>query len=175
MTTPDAPSRWEGVAGTWHVAGVSNPRAASDPFKFIGFASGEGMALCSESYWFWNDYRVAVSSRLLGATSDMGLLFGHREGGSVCGLSVGRGRALKERANRLRLWRREGGCRVTLLAERPAYARVGQWYRLSVETQGAQITARIDENVVLTAETAPPRRAMRPLCGGIRTGAEFDD
>lgn len=174
MTTPDAPSRWESVAGTWHVAGVSNPRAASDPFKFIGFASGEGMALSSESYWFWNDYRVAVSSRLLGATSGMGLLFGHREGGSVYGLSWGGPGAAKGKANRLRLWRREGG-RVSVLAERPAYARVGQWYRLSVETQGAQITARIDENVVLTARDS---RLLGGQCGLYvegSAGAEFDD
>ncbi|HHX41459.1 MAG TPA: fibronectin type III domain-containing protein, partial [Armatimonadetes bacterium] len=174
MTTPDAPSRWDGVAGTWHVAGVSNPRAASDPFKFIGFASREGMALSSESYWFWNDYRVAVSSRLLGATSGMGLVFGHREKGSVYGFSWGGPGAAKGRANRLRLWRREGG-RVTLLAERPAYARVGQWYRLSVETRGAHITAHVDENVVLTARDP---RLLGGQCGLYvegSAGAEFDD
>lgn len=180
MVQPGTESHWQTVSGSWSVAGVSTPGGAADPFKFVSFTTQAGsphpggIAVNRDSYWFWNDYQSDVAVRLLGERSTVGLIFNYRGPRDYFCLSWGGAGTGPDQANRLRLWRRAGDKSIQL-AERIAYARSGQWYRLSVHTLGVRIAAYIDDAQALVA--ADPHM-VGGQCGVYQNGeagAEFDD
>ncbi|MBI3921142.1 MAG: fibronectin type III domain-containing protein [Armatimonadetes bacterium] len=175
MTTPEEPSRWKALKGTWHIAGVSLPKHASDPFKLIGFAdSAAGIVLNTDSRWFWSDYQAATSGKLEGRDSGMGVMFGYHNPTNYYIFSWGGPNSREGDANRLRLCRHEGD-RTVVLAEREAFARNGQWYRLSVSSRGGRMSAFVDENEVLTASDPGIIGGQAGLYAAGHQGAEFDD
>lgn len=174
MTAPGDPSRWQSVAGTWHIAGVSRPRHASDPFKFVGFANSAGVAINTDSRWFWNDYQVSASAALSSPKSGMGIVFGYQGPERYYIFSWGGSESNSDNSNQARLWRCDGSRKV-LLASAPACARKRQWYRLSVATHGTTIRAFVDEHPVIEAKDD---RLVGGKCGlyvSGTEGAEFDD
>lgn len=174
MTTPEAPSHWSGMKGTWHVTGAGRPEDAADPFKYTGFAPGEALSLNGDSRWFWNDYQTDVSARVLNGKAGMGIVFAYRGPRDFYCFSWDSRSSPAGGAGKMRLWRRIGK-RTLLLAERVATARTGQWYRLSVSTFGTRIVAYLDENSVLQANSSQLTGGQIGLYAAGDPGAEFDD
>jgi hypothetical protein len=172
MTTPDAPSHWRAISGTWHVAGADRPQDAADPFKFVGFATGEAVAVNADTRWFWNDYQTAVSARIVDDASALGIVFAYRSPQEFYGVSWGG--AKSQGGGEIKLWHRTGG-KTVVLARRAVAARVGQWYRLAVSTYGKKIAVYVDENLALTASDAKLTGGQCGLFAAGEASAEFDD
>ena len=154
-------SSWDKVSGDWRLFSVleevrevedellqeriaiseRKPDAArsSNPFSLSGQAAkGQGMVL--RGHDFWDNYRYAASVNSSG--SHFGLVFYYRGAKDYFALEWA-ALSLQERANPIRLVRVTPKGREVLGA---AYARskIGQWYRLEVETCGRRILCYLD-------------------------------
>ena len=171
MVLPNAPSHWQSVAGTWHVAGVERPNDAADPFKFLGFASEDGVAINKDSRWFWSDYQVDAAVHPVDDKAGAGIVFdyrGPRDYFAFCW------NAAAGPNGELQLWHLLGE-RIIPLASRKARARNGQWYHLAVHGFGTNVTAYVDETPVLAAADLALSGGQCGLFVNGDPGAEFDD
>jgi hypothetical protein len=153
--------QWEAQAGHWRLHSVREevddinlerlperrrPQSerSANPFSLSGRAEGPGLA--TTGYWFWDDYRAAVSLKDDGVDA-AGLAFNVRSPDDFF-LLRWENDAPTLRPTHIELLRVLGG-RRSRLAGAWVNGEQGQWYRLAVETQGRRIRAFLDDAAIM--------------------------
>lgn len=162
-------ANWEPVQGEWRSTGIPSAQqyASRNANAFAFRGTADDFALSTAGYWFWDSYEFSASVKPDGATAT----------GLACCVT-GSGNYLLFRwtagpAGAMELIAVRDGERH-VLAEKPGGYEPGQWYKLTVRTQWADLQAFVDGQLALRARKAPLSQ------GGIGLYAEggaaiFDD
>lgn len=148
MRTPDQPSSWEDVSGSWQVSQLQSARYSANAFTLVGTASGSRAAVSKAGYWFWEDLTVEASVQPSPGAAGFGVQLGCQPDG---------------RSYLLRFVSRQGpigvaqlvrlqGNREVVLAEAPASAGPDDWHRLSLSGVGGRLSGTLDGIELVTAQ-----------------------
>lgn len=169
---PDDMGLWTALAGQWRNTLVSapqaNPTQSANPFTFRTLAAPT--ALAATGYWFWDAYRVSVSTRPLGAKAVSLAAYVQDERNMLC-FRWEEGGTDAPGARQLLLVR-DG--KQTLLASQKGGFEKDQWYRLELVVCPGRVEVLIDRYPVLKADTDAFGQGMVAV-GAEHGEAVFDD
>jgi hypothetical protein len=163
---------WKVIGGTWSIRSTGDPKMGANPFTYRGkCAPGTGWAVAGFS--FWDDYSFSISAKPTSKTGAVALAFHFRDEKNhlLFRLRVSDSPAKGKKGAELV---RVSDGKETVLAQGDGCLVKGQWYRLSVQSEGEIATASIDGKELLRAKDNVLRAGKVALA--VRDGeAEFDD